>query len=78
MLPKCRVAIFLQRTALTNFLVSSVVKHMAVGTRGLGFESRIGQIGRNVAIRQRLASAATFLSSCVAQVPIREDGLATR
>ena len=41
----------------------------AIGAGGQGFKSRVGQIG------QRLATAATFLRSCVAQALSRGDGL---
>ena len=51
--------------------VSSVAKHVAIGTGGLGFDSRNGQIRQ---CRQRLAAAATFLRSCVAQTQSHGDG----
>ena len=39
-----------------------------MGAGGLGFDSRTGQIGHNV------ANAATFIRSCVAQALNRGDG----
>ena len=43
-----------------NRLVSAVVEDIAVGSGGLGFDSRAGQIRLGVA-------SSTFLRSCVAQ-----------
>ena len=48
----------------------------ASGARGLGFESRTGQIDTVSFLRsteQRLATVATFLRSCVAQALSRGD-----
>ena len=53
-------------------LIRSLVKLIAVGAGGLGFDSRAGQIGQCC---HRLATAATFLLSCVAQALSREDRL---
>ena len=35
--------------SLMHWLVSPVIKHIVIGAGGLGFQSRIGQIGRGVA-----------------------------
>ena len=46
-------------------LVSSVVKH--VGAEGLGFDSRVGQIGHSVTNGSLVATTAMFLRSSAAQ-----------
>ena len=43
-----------------NRLISSVVKHNAIGRGGFGFDCRAG----HSQCRQRLATAVTFLRSC--------------
>ena len=53
------------------YLFGVVVDDTAYGTGSLGFDSGAGQIGRSY---QRLAAAATFLRSCVAQTRSRGDG----
>ena len=47
------------------------VKVVAIGAGGLGFDSRVGQIRL---YRQRRATAAMFLRSCVDQALSRGDG----
>ena len=48
-------------TSATLMPVGAVVKDIAIGAGGHRFDTRAGQIDKNVAI------AATFLRSCVAQ-----------
>ena len=55
-----------------NRPVSSVDEHTATGAGGLGFDSRVSQIGTQC--RRRLATTETFLWSCVAQELSRGDG----
>ena len=53
--------------------VGLMVKGVAIGSRGLGFNYLVGQF------RHRVATAATFLRSCVAQALIEEiDSLRVR
>ena len=55
--------------------VGVLVKHIAIDEKDLGFDSRVGQIGRSC---QRLAIAATFLRSCVPRRYTKKMVLATR
>ena len=57
---------------ISNRPVSSVDEHTATGAGGLGFDSRVSQIGTQC--RRRLATTETFLWSCVAQELSRGDG----
>ena len=53
-----------------NRPLAQLLSAHAIGAEGLGFESRVGQIGTV----SPLATAATFLRSCVAQALSRGDG----
>ena len=54
--------------------VDVAVKHIAIGAGGVGFDPRVGQFVR---YRQRIATAAMFLRSCVAQALNRGAGPVT-
>ena len=53
-----------------NLSLAQLLSARATGAGGLGFDSRVGQIGSE---RQRLAPAVTFLRSCLAQALSRGD-----
>ena len=59
-----------------NLPLAQLLSAQAIGAEDLGFDSRAGQIDYRAGqqCRQRLATAATFLRSCVAQALSRGDG----
>ena len=61
-----------------NLPVSSVVDLIAIGEGGMGFDSRVGQIGHSAPTTRHRCDVSLSLTRCVAQALTRGDGPATR